>query len=383
MSSNPQTVYTVRFTTSFDRGSALSEPLSGVNVCFIAKDGRALLHRVSPINDPYENAERMESICKLAGAEVGADCSLVAPGEPPQWPGGKAPTIKPRFQEGSVDEVSFLAPELGNLAAVLVAPEGGTWALDEVSVCSSRTNHTDRFVCRQRLDGRRSAGAAYLVPVPPGAVVYGSGESSVILSKEQAAALHAMGMADYSDMKGRLLLLTALLTVGGSGIAGLWHGVEAAIPFALGGMAGLVYQFLLQLGADAAVPAAAVTYSSTGGGAGLMRGGSGGEDRQGAGVDVGTLEERVSGHVRGLLGNTALRLVVVTMCALVAAWSIQNTDGGAGEAADGFMLQLSPTDVWQLGMGALGFMMYKVALLGVTLTPGKEAKEPARQLEKN
>ncbi len=80
---------------------------------------------------------------------VGANCKDVTPGEPsaalPAWPGGKVPPIKARFQEGSVDEVSFLAPELGPLAAILVAPESGTWSLDEVHVCSSRTNHMDRW----------------------------------------------------------------------------------------------------------------------------------------------------------------------------------------------------------------------------------------------
>lgn len=48
------------------------------------------------------------------------------------------------FQEGSVDEVSFIAPELGSLAAILVAPEGGSWMCEEVDVFSSRTKHTDR-----------------------------------------------------------------------------------------------------------------------------------------------------------------------------------------------------------------------------------------------
>lgn len=49
-------------------------------------------------------------------------------------------------QEGSVDEVSFIAPELGPLAAIMVAPEGGSWVCDEVDVYSSRSNHTDRLV---------------------------------------------------------------------------------------------------------------------------------------------------------------------------------------------------------------------------------------------
>lgn len=45
-----------------------------------------------------------------------------------------------------MDEVSFVAPELGPLAAIMLAPEGGSWKCDEVDVYSSRSNHTDRWV---------------------------------------------------------------------------------------------------------------------------------------------------------------------------------------------------------------------------------------------
>ena len=51
---------------------------------------------------------------------------------------------KTRFQEGAVDEVSFLAPEVGPLAGVLVGVESGSWGLEEVTVSSSRTGHVDR-----------------------------------------------------------------------------------------------------------------------------------------------------------------------------------------------------------------------------------------------
>jgi hypothetical protein len=158
--------------------------------------------------------------------EVGANCVIAAATPPPAYPPGKEPTPRPRFQEGARDEVrgqeaaapaecgaccrrargpavysgsllktrraphplpgrqvSILAPELGPLAAALVAPEGGSWVLDELNVSSSRTNHIDRFVCRHQLGGRRGEGAAYLTPVPPGAVVYGSGDSARILTK--------------------------------------------------------------------------------------------------------------------------------------------------------------------------------------------------------
>ncbi len=52
----------------------------------------------------------------------------------------------------------------------------------QVTVWSSRTKHTDRFVCREAL-GYNGVSAGFLAPVPADAVVYGSGESAVILSK--------------------------------------------------------------------------------------------------------------------------------------------------------------------------------------------------------
>ena len=162
-------------------------------------------------------------------------------------------------------------------------------------------------MCRAQLGGRKGEPAAYLTPIPPGAVVYGSGEGARILTKvwarwgrggggvggrrargasarlaggraarerggprptapmcarpapaqEQAAALRGAGLGEYADLKGRLLLATALLAAGGSGAAALAGGAAAAVPFALGGAAGVLYQFLLQLGADAAISSAA------------------------------------------------------------------------------------------------------------------------------
>ena len=40
-----------------------------------------------------------------------------------------------------------------------------------------------RFICREKIGAKMGEGAAWLVPVPPGAYVYGSGERTVILTK--------------------------------------------------------------------------------------------------------------------------------------------------------------------------------------------------------
>ena len=81
------------------------------------------------------------------------------------------------------DPILRAAAELGPLASLLLAPEEGSWGVDEVTVSSSRTGHTDRFVCKEALG---ALGAGFLSPVPPGAVVYGSGETAVVLTKARA-----------------------------------------------------------------------------------------------------------------------------------------------------------------------------------------------------
>ena len=79
-------------------------------------------------------------------------------------------------------------PELGPLASLMVAPEEGSWRVDEVTVSSSRSRHTDRFVCRDAL-GAAGQSAGYLSPLPQDAVVYGSGESAVILTRVRPLSL--------------------------------------------------------------------------------------------------------------------------------------------------------------------------------------------------
>ena len=68
--------------------------------------------------------------------------------------------------------------------------------------------------------------------------------------QDQAAALHAMGMMGYRELKGRLMSTTAFLVASGSLIAFSAGGSDAAYPFAVGGSAALGYQWLLQQTVD-------------------------------------------------------------------------------------------------------------------------------------
>jgi hypothetical protein len=177
-----------------------------------------------------------EYACLLLLAATYSPCQpawLPACPHPPCCP----PPPHPPLQEGAVDEVSFCAPELGPLAALLVGPEAGRWVCEEVDVSSSRTGHTDRwvgragrvggvlllgllhsgllqyfelelttclpalacpclplpcrFVWREALGEGCNEAAAYLKPVPPGAVVYGTGDSAIIISKASTAGAAA------------------------------------------------------------------------------------------------------------------------------------------------------------------------------------------------
>ena len=57
-----------------------------------------------------------------------------------------------------------------------------------MTVSSSRSRHTDRFLCRDAL-GAAGQSAGYLSPLPQDAVVYGSGESAVILTRVRPLSL--------------------------------------------------------------------------------------------------------------------------------------------------------------------------------------------------
>ena len=72
----------------------------------------------------------------------------------------------------------------------------------------------------------------------------------LVCMQEQANALHAMGMLDYWELKHRLMTTTAGLVFAGSLIAFAAGGLDAAYPFAIGGCAGVSYQWLLQQSVD-------------------------------------------------------------------------------------------------------------------------------------
>lgn len=380
----PLTVYSVRVQTSYERGSALSEPNSYVNLCLVGQDGNGLLHRISPVNDPAETEQHLSDICKVADEGLGANCAI-ATATTKAWKGGQ---VKLRFQEGSVDEVSILAPDLGSISALLLATEGGTWTVDEVIVSSSRTSHIDRFVCRRKLGGKSTSPAAYLTPVPPDAVIYGSGESALVLTKEQAAVMRNAGMSEYETLKSAILTRTAVLTLLGTGVFALTSGLDAAIPFATGGVVGVLYQWLLQQYVDSLVrvsrpPTKAdsdrVSQATRGSPAAKVNPPALPTQR---GSVLPAYPAAPSGSNSNsdspLFGNGALRFSLLFAAIGAGFLLVQDTPG-----SDVDQLHLSTASLWQLLVGVLGFFSYKLAMISVSMAPQETRLQTAKQYERN
>ncbi len=156
----------------------------------------------------------------------------------------------------------------------------------------------------------------------------------------------------------------------------------------------------LQLGADSAVGPAAVAVRSSPDdpptAASTAADAAGGD---GAAPAIPAADGAVAISWRGArsaLGSGAFRLAVLALGALAAASALVHQHAadapaaagrGAGESAAQLALGAPGAEAWQLGCAALGFLMYKVAILGVGLTPGGPAPPGALsdvvQFEKN
>ncbi len=220
----------------------------------------------------------------------------------------KAPDPRVRFQRGQVDEVTFLAPELGPLVGVLVGTECATWGLKSVDISSSRTSHTDRFECFEVVGGTPGMGAAWLtpaeaLPVPreqprqqqkqqqqggrraastwsPGPAPAFSSQLSkqqqrqqapvkmqVLQQQQQPKQQQAIPLRfqkhqqqlrkqlsssaarlDADTARIQLLSTTLALVTAGTLVSGLAAGIEGAMPFMLGGSIGLANLVVMQVG---------------------------------------------------------------------------------------------------------------------------------------
>uniref|UniRef100_A0A7S3R653 DUF7755 domain-containing protein n=1 Tax=Dunaliella tertiolecta TaxID=3047 RepID=A0A7S3R653_DUNTE len=404
----PLTVYSVRFSTGNSRGAALSERAC-VNVCLVAKDGRAAMHRVSPMFDPRQDMLDMEDACQvLEDGGLGADCvrgmrassstsssssSNSSSSEPALDDVNEDSdlSVKPRvrFQEGSVDEVCFIAPELGKLAGILVGTESGSWGLEEVDVASSRTGAVHRFVNHSFLGAQRGEGACFLKPVPAGSVIYGTGSSAQALSKEEALAKRAANLASYASLKQRLLTTNALLVVSGGALTALLTGSsDAAASFAVGGSAGVLYQWLLQQSVDSmadvsGAPSNLALAVKEQGAAGAPRpvASEAGQQNSIQGLDAphsSQIAASGGAGVRRALGRPAVRLVLLAALGFGGASWLQGQGTGIDVASGGGMFKVASLDeaqLTQLVVGILGFLTYKISLISVSIAPEEQPQQ--------
>jgi len=242
-------------------------------------------------------------------------------------------------------------------------------------------------------------------------VVYGSGESAVLLTHAEAAALRDGGMEAYASTKRKLLAATFALTAGGSGVAGLIGGPGAALPFAIGGAAGLLYQLLLQVGVDVSLDraraadaaslsstvAAAVARDKAGAAAPVAPRRAPSNEEAAAQLELledGLRGPTVSDIVRGVASSPAVRLGFVAGVALLSVSSLshQGLVSQAVVGCEGVTCAVGNSardGVARLLLGVLGFLSYKVALVGVSLddeqprvgAPGR-VESPSKQYTK-
>lgn len=322
--------------------------------------------------DPQAEADELMRICNGEdGVPPGANCSVALESAARRASSLSSQPLLRRFQEGSVDEISFLGTEIGPLSAVMVAPECGTWRVDELDVSSSRSGATSRFVCRDDVGDRGTHAAAYLRPVPPGGVVYGSGDSSVVLSKEQASQLREWNLQQYNEMKTTLMGVTAsLVTVGTAGTY-ITSGAELALPFAFGGISSLAYQYLLQRRVDGV--------GSGGSGAlitNLPKEPKASEVQPGPGLTFNLALSSPNLRASLLAGGLVGSLLVLHLFSSVDGGSTTR-DVSAATATTGSALiaPVTAAEVRRAAAGLAGFLMQKIAVIAVSAMPENTPEE--------
>jgi hypothetical protein len=314
------------------REDELSEPDSALLVTLIAPDGRAVLHR---------------------DAGAGSGGGFVAP---------------PRGERGGADVLRVPAPAgFGAPAAVWLAPERGTWRVDALTL-SYEEEAPARSGDGDDDDGdNRNAAAAqeasrprrYLpVPAAPGAPPSGEGTGLELrpaedrtafaapLSAAARAAARAASLAAYAALKRRLLGVTAALAAPGAAAAASLGGAHAAVPFAAGAAAGLLYLFLLEKGVDA-LPGPD-------------------DDAPPSTADGAAAPSSSSSPALGGTGAGA-RLALVALLAVAGARALSSGAlSSGGGSADVASLRV------ELAAGAAGFLTYKLAVLLVGLSAPQE-----------
>lgn len=219
--------YTIQLTTSNEDRASLSIANAGIMLSLIGEGGEALVQRILPVEE-------------------------------------KANDVVLRFQRGAVDVVHFRGPNLGRISALWIAPEAGTWRLEQVTVTMTPCEDTEkglfhRFNARDVLLGDGEDTPA--VELKPSQVLERNGTEDLALAEspkdyspvkaaQESARLREESMREYASLK--LFLLGSTAGMVGVGTLGLYllNAPDLAEGFAFGGGVGLVYLFLIQRAVD-------------------------------------------------------------------------------------------------------------------------------------
>ncbi|ERN04457.1 hypothetical protein AMTR_s00133p00113640 [Amborella trichopoda] len=235
--------YIVQLSTSNDYGSGLSSPNSTILLCLIAEDGNSILQRI-PAALPVTHGP--------SGDMVASDYLC--------------------FQRGSNDMISFRGPKLGEIDALWIGLESGSWRLGSLSLrvifCSSQCSNTSSegemgscmgfeygFESRDILLGDAGVSMTELRPclkkefsgmdVPS----FLNSVSDLPTLQNYVASLDE-SMKEYADLKLSLLLYDAMLILFGTSAMALSNNERIASSFLVGGVCGFLYLLLLQRSVD-------------------------------------------------------------------------------------------------------------------------------------
>ncbi|KAL0791959.1 hypothetical protein Bca101_008205 [Brassica carinata] len=171
-----------------------------------------------------------------------------------------------KFQRGSVDEFTFLGPELGKIRAVWISLESGQWRVGGVSLwvvkrpVLGETNVEEAY-CYYRYDFEvddillGESSDLSMVELRPSRITELTDSDqisspsappnigSTVVSNEES-------MEEYENLKLSLLLYDALLILLGSSLVSFSLGGNSAVAFFFGGTVGFLYLLLLQRSVD-------------------------------------------------------------------------------------------------------------------------------------
>ena len=91
------------------------------------------------------------------------------------------------------------------------------------------------------------------------------------------------------------------------------------------------------------------------------------------------LQRPIVDAVQRITSNPGIRFGFLTAMALTGIWAIQNwsPDGSTGDASSSTQV----VEARQMMTGLLGFMMWKLAVVGVTTVPMQRHQHPSLQID--